>query len=66
MMYDPARIEAERRRPVSTIPYAGQHNTFRCTSCKGNFNRALRLKDGKLNVCPSCKEARVAKAAGVQ
>lgn len=66
MIYDPAWIEKDRQRPVSTIPYASQHTTFRCTGCKGNFNRVLRLKDGKLNVCPSCKEARTAKAAEVQ
>ncbi|CAG2132321.1 hypothetical protein [Cupriavidus numazuensis] len=66
MILDPRIIEMRRRAPVSTIPYAGQHNSFKCTGCNGFFNRALRLKNGKLNVCPSCKEARVAKAVEVQ
>ena len=66
MIYDPARIEMERRRPISTIPTMGQHTTFRCTGCQGHFNRALRLKDGKRNVCPSCKDASTAQAAEVR
>lgn len=66
MIVDPRIIEMRRRAPVSNIPYVGQHTSFRCTACNGHFNRALRLKDGKLNVCPKCKEARTAKSAGVQ
>lgn len=53
---DPSWIEKDRLKPVSLIPYVGQHRTFRCEACKGGFPRTDIKKDGKRNLCPKCFE----------
>ena len=57
MILDPRIVEMRRRAPVSTIPYVGHHNTFRCEGCGKHEPRRLRQRDGKRNVCPACMPA---------